>query len=427
MDTIAKEQQIACYVQDAVQRLCAFVLLQPVESVKLEYAFDRILAKDVCSPFPMPSFRKAAMDGYVVKSADIHIANPEHPTRLRVLGEIKAGVSESNLRLITDWAVAQNQSYALRIFTGAPVPDELDTLVLQEAVVPLTNGNGEEWIEVTNASPSRKHIVQIGEDIAAGNVIIAKGTRIEAEKIALLAAFGLTEIEVYRKPIVAILPIGDELIKPGELFHPNQVYDLNSRLLEAKLQRLGALPLRLRPISDNLACISAAITESLNKADLLLTIGGISGGDYDYVRSAMNDAGGAPLFSKVLMRPGTPTSAFTIGAKLAISLSGNPSACYVGFELLVKPLLRKKMGCTDYLNLMVNGELTAGVMESSPYPRYIRSFASIECGKLYITPLPQDQSGIIAAFAQANALALIPAGGCGAAKGQMVRMQWIHS
>jgi molybdopterin molybdotransferase len=270
-----------------------------------------------------------------------------------------------------------------------------------------------------------KHIAEIGEDIPAGTCVITQGTVISSKEIAILASFGLQNMEVFRKPMVAVIPIGDELQVPGETLRQYHLYESNGFMLEARLIESGADCKRYPPVADDPICISQAIQEALLEADFIITSGGVSVGKYDYILQVMEDMSAVPLFTKVLMRPGAPTSAFLVKDKLSIHLSGNPSACFVGYELFVKPMLLFKSVCKTYCSEHIEAILDADVGKPCPYPRFLRSYAEIRKGVLYVTPLSIDRSGNIAAFAKANAMCLIPPGGSGAVRGQIVQMQWI--
>lgn len=408
-----KQMRKIVTVDQAVALLLTYSKKQPSEKVSLMESMGRVLANDFHSMFPLPSFRKAAMDGYAVAFSDIEQATPDKPVVLQVTTEIKPGRA--------DLPVGDHPT--VRIFTGAPVHERYDTVIMQEAVVAL---HAEiPFVRFPFPSERGKHIAEIGEDIPEGIRILTQGTVLSSKEIVILASFGVQEIEVYRKPIVAVIPIGDELQLPGEPLKPFHLYESNGFMLEAKLKELGANCIRYAPLPDVPACISQVIQSALNDVDFIITTGGVSVGKYDYILDIMEGLSAEPLFTKVLIRPGAPTSAFKVKDKISFHLSGNPSACFVGFELLVKPKLLFELGCKKFRSDPVEAILEEDVRKPSPHPRYLRSFAEIRKGILYVTPLSKDQSGNIAAFASANALSLIPSGGNGAAKGQVVQMKWI--
>ncbi|MBB6731034.1 gephyrin-like molybdotransferase Glp [Cohnella zeiphila] len=407
------EAALAATVEDAVERLCRQAGDLSAETVPLPEAAGRYLAQDCASPIPIPPFRRAAMDGYAVRAADTAEASPERPVRLTVAAEVRAGEKA--------WFPAPpEKGSAVRVFTGSPVPEAFDSVVMQETVVRYEEGM-RPFVRLDRPAPSGRHIAEAGEDCAAGAVLLKRGTALGAKEIAVLASFGIDRAAVYRRPSVVVLPIGDELELPGRPLPPSRVYEANGFMTEAKLRLLGADVRRLPPMPDHPAMIGRCLEQAWEEADLVVTTGGASVGKYDYVKWAAETAGAEPLFKKVRMRPGTPTSAYVRGGKTLISLSGNPSACFAGLELLVKPYVWSRMGRLNPRNDWREGRLAAAVEKPCPYPRYIRSRAWMENGEWRLLPLANDRSGNIAAFAEADALAVVPAGGGGADAGQTVR------
>ncbi|MEI7024496.1 molybdopterin molybdotransferase MoeA [Paenibacillus sp. y28] len=403
-------------VDRAGQLLTDFMKLPSEESVPLEEAAGRVLARDLVSPFPLPPFRRAAMDGYAVRFDAVRLASPHTPVQLTVIDEIKPG---SGIDLA---AAAPGKNTALRIFTGAPVPDGYDTVVMQEMA--MCAGGREQLRRIRLDRPCRagQHVAESGEDVPEGEILLTQGTRIGAKETAILASFGLCEAVVYKKPKVSIIPIGDELIVPGKKLAWGQIYDANGFMLAARLKELGAAVTRHEPVRDELHSIKAAIRQAAVEADVIVTTGGVSVGDYDFAKQAALSLGGLPLFTKVLMRPGTPTSAFKLGSRPLLCLSGNPSACFAGLELLLCPAVRRASGLREYELNWREGRLSRSINKPCPYPRYIRAYVSVnEEGPWQVEPLPNDKSGNVAAFGRANALACIPAGGGGAVQGQKVR------
>ncbi|MFX3634693.1 MAG: gephyrin-like molybdotransferase Glp [Candidatus Pristimantibacillus sp.] len=408
---------LAVSVEEAVERLCAYITAPQVEKIKLETALQRILAKEFVTPFPMPPFRRAAMDGYAVRSELIASAAPDNPVSLTVTGEWKAGKEDEG-----EWinkGVNCVRDSAIRIFTGAPVPEPFDTVVIQETVK-LTQADDDSWIQIDRPCDLGKHVAEAGEDIAANESLLDVGRSIGVREMAILASYGQDEVSVYKKPVVAILPVGDELLELGEPLQLNHIYDANGMTVYAFASEIGAEVIRYPPIGDRLDDISEMLEKALKEADVVITTGGISVGDYDFVARSAEYIGCEPVFTKVWMRPGTPSSAFVRDSRLIISLSGNPSACYSGLELLVKPVLLKLIGHEQYRSQWAEGYLDAAIDKPCPYPRYIRSVVRLSASGWRITPLSNDRSGNIAAFAKATALAIIPPGGKGATVGQIV-------
>ncbi|CAM3111962.1 gephyrin-like molybdotransferase Glp [Paenibacillus lupini] len=418
--TTLQKQQLVVSIEEAIGHLCKGMSHGRTEKLPLEECVGRVLAENFFTPFPMPPFRRAAMDGYAIRSHTTLGAGPGSEVMLRVIAEIKAGASRNFVEECTGSRLIDDID-AVRIFTGAPVPHRYDTVVMQEVVTPIKGEDGKPlWIGIDRHHPSGRHIAEAGEDLAPGKQILVKGTTIGAKEMAVLASYGQGEALVFAKPRVVVLPVGDELQEPGTPLSPDHIYDSNGLVVYAFLKQLGVEVTRRKPVPDHPAILTREIEKAAEQADLVITTGGISVGDHDYVERAAARAGYEPLFTKVLMRPGTPTSAFKKEGSLLFGLSGNPSACYSALELLVKPTIQWIKGMKSYRNQWQKGRLEDSIGKPCPYPRYIRSIASMELGVWRLTPLPNDKSGNIAAFAEANAIAVIPAGGRGAAKGETI-------
>ncbi|AJY76029.1 gephyrin-like molybdotransferase Glp [Paenibacillus beijingensis] len=404
-------------VDQANLKLASLTRLPSIEKIRLEEAAGRVLAIDFASPFPLPPFRRAAMDGYAIRSETVRFASPDNPVQLVVQGEIKPG------QYMPASAQKAGVNRALRIFTGAPVPDVYDAVVMQEAVRRIEQPDNAHRIQIDRPYRSGQHIAEQGEDVPSGMTLLGQGTVLGAKEIAVLASFGQMEIDVFRQPRIAVIPVGDELMPLGSKLGPGQIYEANGMMIQTRLREFGALIVRYPPVPDRLEAIETAIGEAVRQADIVVTTGGVSVGDYDLVKQAALNIGGSPLFTKVLMRPGTPTSAFAIDSRLLICLSGNPSACFAGMELLLRPAVMQASGRKERRLVWLEGRLSEPVDKPSPYPRYIRAYVYRDADKWNVEPLRNDKSGNVAAFAQANALALIPAGGAGASHGQAVR--WV--
>lgn len=415
MTAVLAADSLHASVAKAVSLLVKEMREPASEEVPLEEAGGRVLARDVRSPIAVPPFRRAAMDGYAVRHASVAGASSENQVRLEIAGEIRSGDGSDHAPYV------EAPGVAIRIFTGAPVPEGYDAVIMQEQATLSKSAGGKPCIRVDRPAAKGQHIAERGEDIPEGLPVLYLGAAIRAKEIAILASLGIRSVPVYRKPVVAIIPIGDELEHPGSPLKPGRIYDANGFMVSARLRELGAETLQRAPVPDALLAIQAEMRRALEEADAVITIGGVSVGDYDYVRRAVAAVGGKPLFTKVLMRPGTPTSAYTADGKVMMCLSGNPSACFAGLELLVRQAVLKAAGRTEYGTEWLDGRLVDAIKKPCPYPRFARAFAYRENKEWLIEPLHHDKSGNVAAFARANALVCIPASGGGAAPGQEVR------
>ncbi|QJC53662.1 molybdopterin molybdotransferase MoeA [Paenibacillus albicereus] len=398
-------------VEEAVRLLADEIAPVGMEGVPLADAGGRVLGEALLARQPLPPFRRAAMDGYAVREADLAPPDKGGAARLFVAGERRPGR--------TCGLQEPQPGTALRIFTGARVPEGYDRVVMQERTRRLPGGG----VELDRPPGSPTHIAEIGEDAPAGAVLLEAGARLRARQIALLAADGRDEAQVRCRPAVAIVPVGDELRRPGQPLGGAGIYDSNSAMLAARVRELGGIPTALHPVPDDPRRLAEAIREAALRADLVVTSGGVSVGDCDYAHEAARLAGGRIRVDKMKMRPGTPTSAYRLpDGTLLAALSGNPSACFAGMELLVRPLLLRLAGRADWMPRWRTGRLAASLSKPCPYPRYIRAaVGEAEDGLALLLPLAGDRSGNVAAFARAEALACVPAGGKGAAEGEQVR------
>lgn len=415
MTVLSAQQPLSATISIAIFKMASSMEEPPYETVSLEDSTARILATDFESPFSLPPFRRAAMDGYAIHSEAVINASKDHPVHLQIVDEIRSGQSERRM----EWG--KGLTSAIRIFTGAPVPEGYDTIVMQEMVKQQKSMNNVPFIQIDRPYASGQHIAAKGEDVPCGMKLLYRGTLLKAKELAILASFGQIEVTVFKRPKIAIIPIGDELALPGNDLLSGQIYDANSFMISSRLRELGASVIRHSPVPDCMEKIEAALKSALESADLVVTTGGVSVGDYDYVKLAAENVGGEPVFTKVVMRPGTPTSVFRFQSKLLVCLSGNPSACFAGMELLLRPAVLKAAGRYDYRSVWLHGRLTEAVNKPCPYPRYARAFVYRTEKEWMVEPLTNDKSGNVSAFARANALVCIPAGGAGASFGQEIR------
>lgn len=294
-------------------------------TLALAEAADRVLAEDVVAPRPLPRFANAAVDGYALRHADLAL---DRPTALPLLGRVAAGQAASSLAA----------PGAIRIFTGAPVPEGADTLVMQEDVVADAAR-----IVVPLGQRCGAHIRPAGEDVAAGARVLGAGHRLRPQDIGLLAALGLSHIAVLRRPRVALFSTGDELQEPGEALLPAAIHDANRALLRALLLRAGAEPVDLGILRDDRASLSARLAQAAAHCDLVLTSGGVSVGEEDHVRPAVAELGALDLW-RIAIKPGKPVAVGRIGTTPFLGLPGNPVAVFVTFAFLARPLIARLAG-----------------------------------------------------------------------------------
>jgi molybdopterin molybdotransferase len=313
----------ALSIEEAVALITARVpAIEATEPVALFAAEGRVLAEPVVAPLDLPVFDNSAVDGYALRWRDLA---EKGPTTLRIAGRVAAGHA-------LDITVPAHS--ALRIFTGAPVPDGFDTIVMQENCSLLDDGK----VVVPPGLAKGANLRPRGEDIAAGNPALAAGRRLMPEDIGLLAAFGLTKVTVRRRLKAAVFSTGDEIVSPGMPLHPAQVYDANRFILHALLRRLGVDVQDLGILPDRRARVAAALTEAADAYDLVVTSGGVSMGEEDHVRAAIEEQG-ALAFWKLAIKPGRPVAMGILRGTPFVGLPGNPVAVFICFAALVRPLV----------------------------------------------------------------------------------------
>jgi len=423
------------------------------ELVPLQAIGGRRLAQSLQATSDWPPFTRAGLDGYAVRAADTALATADEPAALRVIAAVAAG----------ELAPAPVQpGTAARIMTGAAVPEGADAVVMLEQTAEAVLADGSAAVLIKRAAVPGQNVAPQGEELRLGSALAVPGTLLRPGHAAMLGSFGYAEVPVRKRPRVAIFATGSELLPVGAPLAAGKIRDSNSPMVAAMAEQSGAVPLLFGTLPDEPAAVAAALARIWDDADLIVTTGGVSVGDYDVMAEIMatikrgegmsklfagdmalplgsnrlerNNAkenGGIEhawaeklLFDRVAMRPGSPTSAAQLGNKLLFALSGNPSACFVGFELFVRPALLRIAGASaeDVLPQRVSALLSAAIDKPSPHDRYVRSRLRFENGRLLAEPLMYAKSSMMASLAEANALAVIPGGARGALAGDLVEL-----
>lgn len=327
-------------VEQARQTILDAMAALPADAVPLATALGCVLAEDVASDINIPSFDNSAMDGYAVRAADVAGACAEKPVRLCRQGEVPAGsVASAPLQ----------PGCAITIFTGAPVPPGADTVVIQED----TRREGDVVVVLDSEKPGA-NIRRAGEDIARGAVVLRRGALCGPAHVGVAASLGRAQLSVVRRPRVAVLATGEELVTPGKPLGPGQIYDSNTPTLAALVRQAGCEPVMAAVVPDTLEATKAALTGGLAQADAVITSGGVSVGEYDFVKDALVALGADTKLWKVAMKPGKPLAFSLCGGKPVFGLPGNPVSMFVTFVLFVWPALQKMRGlANDALDLPV--------------------------------------------------------------------------
>jgi molybdopterin molybdotransferase len=316
-------------VRDALERVLQDLPRLGGETVALSEARGRVLAEAVQAPRDVPPFPNSAMDGYAVQSADVVAARPGAAVRLRVLETVGAGTVATQ---------RVQPGTAIRIMTGAPMPEGADAVVRVED----TRAAGE-GVEIAAAAAAGANVRQQGEDVRAGESVLEAGRVLRAADIGLIASLGLPTLRVARRARVAILATGDELVDVGEPLGPGQIVNSNTYTLAAAVEEVGGEPLRMAIVRDRPELIRAALAQAVT-ADMVLSTGGVSVGSFDYVRGMLGELGYAERFWKVAQKPGKPLTFGLCARTPVFGLPGNPVSSLVCFYLYVVPALRTMMG-----------------------------------------------------------------------------------
>jgi molybdopterin molybdotransferase len=378
----------------------------PDETLPLLQCAGRVLARDITALRTQPPFANSAMDGYAVRADDLLPAN-----ELRVIGESAAGRA---------YAGSLCAGEAVRIFTGAPIPDGADTILIQENA----DGVGGATIKVREGASKGRFIRPAGLDFSEGDVLLPPGRRLDSAALGLAAAAGHPSLSVRSKPLVAILATGDELVLPGEPVGPDQIVASNSFSLAAIVEAAGGTVLDLGIARDNHADLAERIGRARNAdADVLITLGGASVGAHDLVQEALTRAGMELGFWKIAMRPGKPMMMGRLGRMVAVGLPGNPVSSIVCGHLFVVPLIEALLGLADPdRDRSEPGILGIDMPANDEREDYLRSdLVGSEAGWV-ATPFPRQDSSMLGTLAKAKALTIRPAFAEPAKQGDVCRI-----
>ena len=352
-----------------------------------------VLAEDVPADMDIPPFDNSAMDGYAVIAAETAGAAPDKPVSLKVIADLPAGYPPPAL---------VRPGEAVRIMTGAPMPPGTDAVVRTEDV---QRGDGTVLI-LKPVSPGGD-LRRAGEDVRRGELILRRGTTLRPAEIGMLATLGRTRAAVVRAPRVAVLTTGDELVAPDEPVTPGKIRNSNLYSISAQVKACGGEPLPLGVARDTAAELEEKILQGIAGADMLLTSGGVSVGDYDVVKTVLARSGEI-LFWRVKMRPGSPVTFGRIQGKPMFGLPGNPSASMVAFEQFVRPAILKMSGRSRLRRREVQATLEDSVKNRVGVRNFLRAVATEDRGEWRVRPAGSQGSGILRTMVQSNALLVVP-------------------
>jgi molybdopterin molybdotransferase len=397
-------------VEEASERILADIRALGSEPVPLRAALGRVCAEEIRATVTMPPWANSSMDGYAVRSADITPVMKGEPVTLRVVGTIAAGeLPEKPLK----------RGQAIRIMTGAPVPGGADSVIRKED----TDG-GSQKVVIRESRDVWKNIRQAGEDYQRGDVLAKRGTPVRPALIGVLASSGVATVQVFRRPRVAIISSGDELVDIDEFDEvkaARRIVSTNSYTLHALTRAAGAVPVDLGIAADTKASLRKKLEAAVD-CDLIITSAGVSVGDLDHTRDVFADLGGKQRFWKVGMRPGAPLAFGMLKDIPWLGLSGNPVSAMVSFELFIRPALRKMQGYTNFFRRTLTVTLEEEVKIAAKLTHFLRALVTRKEDGTFVARLTgQQSSGALTSMTKANALLIVPETSQTVAKGAQLK------
>lgn len=363
------------------------------EEIALWDVVGRVLAEDVVAQRNQPPFPRSPLDGYAVRSSDIKGASREYPVTLTVIAEVDAGH-------VVQEMVGEGE--AIRIMTGAPIPDGADCIIGQE-----DTDYGESRVNVYEEVEAWQNYCFEGEDYRAGTILLKKGTVLGSAEAGILASLGLTRVCVYRRPRIAVITTGDEILLPGEELLPGKIYDSNLYALVTRLRSWGVEISAKMRVEDNAKKVAELVKKVMTDADLVVTTGGVSVGKKDIMHEVLKILNCEKLFWRIAVKPGMPTLCASCQGKLLVCLSGNPYGAVANLELLIRPLLAEMTGREDLKIQRRRAVCENTFPKKSMVTRYVRAHYSD--GKVRIAS-GSNASGILSSMCGCNCLIVIPAG-----------------
>jgi len=387
--------------KDALDLVIGSFAPLPGVTLSLEDALDLVAAEDVFSDIDVPGFTSSAMDGYAVRAVHTARATREAPMILLVTDDLPAG---------SDHAGALERGSAATIMTGGPVPEGADAIVPWEQT-----DRGEQRVAIYAAVPRGAYVRPRGEDVKAGDRVVAAGDILDPVRLGVLASIGRTSVSVHPRPRVAVLSTGDELAAPGEPLSFGHVYDANTTLLSALVRRAGALVASSETIADDPDAIATWLEAAASKADLIVTTGGASVGTRDWLRHVLQREGELTMW-RVAVKPGKPVALGTIGGTKVIVLAGNPGSAFAGVHCFVTPAIRTMLG-RPAPHRTKKARLKDAVAGSPTRTQLTR----VQLDGKRAIPLPEQSSVVLSNLAAADGYAIVPPGGLD--KGESVRVE----
>ncbi|MFX1574065.1 MAG: gephyrin-like molybdotransferase Glp [Promethearchaeota archaeon] len=397
-------------LEDALKTLLLRIELNPIEQVDLSKSLNRILATDIICEIDLPPFNRSAMDGYAIKAEDSFNASPKNPKQIKLVGKVEIG-EYSNFIL--------NNGEAIRISTGAPIPEGADAVIKIED----TEIEGD-IVNLYVSIPPWKNISKKGEDIKKGTHVLSKGTELKAEHIAFLTSLGFKYIQVRSKPKISIFSSGDELLEPGEKLQPGKIYNSNTPMVSALTNTYGGIVIRGETVEDDKNAIKIKLIDATKDSQIIIFTGGTSVGTKDYLPEVIDEIG-TILIHGIAQRPGAPVLIGLLNNTLIFCLPGTPVAAYVSFLKIAGLAIRKMLGAS-VLDPRIEIFATIGKdipVSSLGYLHYLRVKLEKAKEELIATPIKLKGSGIISSLIFSDGIVEIPPHQEGLKKGDKVKVR----
>lgn len=379
-------------LDEARRDVLSAIVANPIVRVSLPESLGLVLGEDVVASQDIPPFPNSSMDGYAVLAADV----VDTPVELRVVDDLRAGY-ESGAEV--------RPGTAIQIMTGAPVPVGADAIVPVEQVE-----HGDGTVRILEGVPEGRFIRAAGGDVAEGTTVVSAGDRLGPAHLGVLAALGMTAVPVHRRPVVAYMSTGDEVVPPATAeLAPGKIRDTNRPLLSGLLSELGVDAVDLGIVPDDEDALRSALTEAADRADAVVTTGGVSMGTHDLVKQVLAEAGSVD-FWKVAMQPAKPFAFGHIGGTPLFGLPGNPVSSMVAFEQFLRPALLTMMGSEAVLRPRVRGAATEDLSTDPAKTVFVRARAEYRDGRWIATPSKRQQSNMLSAVADGNCFVVVPEG-----------------
>ncbi|MBB6602773.1 molybdopterin molybdotransferase MoeA [Bacillus pumilus] len=400
-------------VQEAIQKVHQYEKHGEAEWVPLRNSLERFIAEDILADHDVPAFDRSPYDGFALRAEDTKEASSEHPVEFEVIDHIGAGVVS---------AKTIGPFQAIRIMTGAKIPNGANVVIMLELTKTFEK-DGKSYMSLKRPLKKGDNISRQGEEVLEGNVMLKKGTKVTPGVTALLATFGYAVVPVVKKPVIGIISTGTELLQVSDAMVDGKIRNSNLSMVYAQILKAGGEPLDLGGVSDEFDKSYHAVKAALSKVDFLITTGGVSVGDFDFLPAIYEKLGAQVLFNKVAMRPGSVTTVAAMpNGQLLFGLSGNPAACFVGFELFVKPMIYKWSFKTQSLPDFAEVKLTHDFPKANPFTRFVRAALEFTGSQLSVTPTGLDKSSAVTSIAEANCFIVLPGGTRGFKAGDQVHV-----